>query len=288
MSLSDVGSLTGLGWDTIKRIFSRAMEREAAAINLSKVELLAIDEVYLGRLHKFITLVIDWESGRVLHVAKGRGENALRPFFRKLRRAGARIKAVATDLSAAYAAAVISNLPGALLVADRFHVIKLMNERIDQLRRALQREADIMGRRAIKGTRYLLLRGRENLDPARLPELQEALRLNEPLSIAYYLKEELRHLWNLRSISQMSALFDDWCRRAATAGIPLLASLARTLQAFRSAILNHWVYPISNGKIEGINNKIGAMQRLHYGLRDFHFLSLRILSLHRSKHTFCG
>lgn len=288
MSLQDVGRLAGLGWDTVKRIFCRDMEREVAAINLSRVELLAIDEVYLGRLHKFITLVIDWESGRVLHVAKGRGENALVPFFRKLRRAKARIKAVATDLSAAYAAAVIKNLPKALLVADRFHVIKLMNERIDQLRRALQREADIMGRRVIKGTRYLLLRGRENLDPARLPELQEALRLNEPLSIAYYLKEELRQLWNLRSIEKMAALFDDWCRRAAEAGIPLLASLARTLQSFRSAILNGWVYPISNGKIEGINNKIGAMQRLHYGLRDFHFLSLRILSLHRAKHTFCG
>lgn len=288
MSLQDVGRLAGLGWDTVKRIFCRDMEREVAAINLSRVELLAIDEVYLGRLHKFITLVIDWESGRVLHVAKGRGENALVPFFRKLRRAKARIKAVATDLSAAYAAAVIKNLPKALLVADRFHVIKLMNERIDQLRRALQREADIMGRRVIKGTRYLLLRGRENLDPARLPELQEALRLNEPLSIAYYLKEELRQLWNLRSIEKMAALFDDWCRRAAEAGIPLLASLARTLQSFRSAILNGWIYPISNGKIEGINNKIGAMQRLHYGLRDFHFLSLRILSLHRAKHTFCG
>lgn len=288
MSLQDAGRLAGLGWDTVKRIFCRDMEREVAAINLSRVELLAIDEVYLGRLHKFITLVIDWESGRVLHVAKGRGENALVPFFRKLRRAKARIKAVATDLSAAYAAAVIKNLPKALLVADRFHVIKLMNERIDQLRRALQREADIMGRRVIKGTRYLLLRGRENLDPARLPELQEALRLNEPLSIAYYLKEELRQLWNLRSIEKMAALFDDWCRRAAEAGIPLLASLARTLQSFRSAILNGWVYPISNGKIEGINNKIGTMQRLHYGLRDFHFLSLRILSLHRAKHTFCG
>lgn len=288
MSLQDVGRLAGLGWDTVKRIFCRDMEREVATINLSKVEFLAIDEVYLGRLHKFITLAIDWESGRVLHVAKGRGEKALVPFFRKLRRAKARIKAVATDLSAAYAVAVIKNLPKALLVADRFHVIKLMNERIDQLRRALQREADMMGRRVIKGTRYLLLRGRENLDPARLPELQEALRLNEPLSIAYYLKEELRQLWSLRCIEKMTALFDDWCRRAASAGIPLLASMARTLQSFRSAILNGWVYPISNGKIEGINNKIGAMQRLHYGLRDFHFLSLRILSLHRAKHTFCG
>jgi len=288
MSMADLGKMTGLGWDTIKRIVKETMRKEAAKVDLKAVKFLAIDEVYLGKLHKFITVVIDWESGQVLYVAKGRGENALRPFFRRLRRAKADIRGVATDLSAAYAAAVRKNLPDALLVADRFHVIKLMNEKIDELRRALQREADTMGRRAIKGTRYLLLRGRENLPPDRLPDLEEALKLNKPLSLAYYLKEELRAIWSFHDIAQMTAFFDDWCRRAAEAGVPLLASIAKTLRGFRSAILNGWVYPISNGKLEGINNKIGAMQRMHYGLRDFDFLSLRILTLHNTKHTFCG
>ena len=86
-----------MGWDTVKRIFQSDMAKEAARINLKAVELLAIDEVYLGHRHKFITIVIDWQSGRVLYVAKGRGEGALGPFFRRLRLAKARIKAVATD-----------------------------------------------------------------------------------------------------------------------------------------------------------------------------------------------
>jgi len=115
-----------------------------------------------------------------------------------------------------------------------------------------------------------------------------ARRDGKPLSLAYYLKEELRAMWSFPDIAQMSSFFDDWCRRAADAGVPLLASLAKTLRGFRSAILNGWVYAISNGKLEGINNKIGAMQRMHYGLRDFEFLSLRILTLHKAKHTFCG
>lgn len=288
MSLKDVAALAAVGWDTVKRIFQSDMAREATRMDLKAVEFLAIDELYLGRLHKFITIVIDWQSGRVLYVAKGRGENALRPFFRRLRRAKADIKAVATDLSAAYAAAVLKNLPNALLVADRFHIIKLMNEKIDTLRRSIQREAGIMGRRAIKGTRYLLLRGRESLAPERVPDLEAALKLNKPLSIAYYLKEELRTLWSFHDIDAMSSFFDDWCRRAAETGIPVLAAFAKTLRGFRSAILNGWVYAISNGKLEGTNNKIGAMQRTHYGLRDFDFLSLRILTLHRAKHTFCG
>ncbi len=286
MSLKDVCAYSGLGWDSVKRIVKTDMAKEAANVNLQEVKCLAIDEVYLGRLHKFITLVIDWQSGRVLCIAKGRGENALRPFFRQLRRAKADIQAVATDLGAAYAAAVVKNLPGAVHIADRFHIIKLMNEKIDELRRALQREADIMGRKAIKGTRYLLLRGRENLHPNQLPKLEEALKLNEPLSLAYYLKEALRQLWCFNDIRKMTAFFDDWCCRVAEIGIPLLVSLAKTFRRFRSSIINAWTYPISNGKIEGINNKIGAMQRLHYGLRDFNFLSLRILTLHRAKHTF--
>jgi transposase len=110
MNMSDVAAFLHLGWDTVKRIFSADMEREVKKTNLREVEFLAIDEVYLGQLHKFITIVIDWQSGRILHVAKGRGENALRPFFRRLRRAKARILAVATDMSAAYASAVVKNL----------------------------------------------------------------------------------------------------------------------------------------------------------------------------------
>jgi transposase len=90
MSMTDLANLTGLGWDTIKRIVKGAMTKEAAEVDLKQVKFLAIDEVYLGKLHKFITIVIDWESGQVLYVAKGRGENALRPFFRRLRRAKAR------------------------------------------------------------------------------------------------------------------------------------------------------------------------------------------------------
>lgn len=158
---------TGLGYHQAN---CSGSYEQGGGSDLKQVRFLAIDEVYLGKLHKFITLVINWESGQVLHVAKGRGENTLRPFFRRIRRAKAPIAAVAIDLSTAYAGAAIKNLPGALLVADRFHIIKLMNEKIDELRRALQREADILGRRVIKGTRYLLLRGRENLPPDRLPD----------------------------------------------------------------------------------------------------------------------
>lgn len=288
MSMTDVAAHLCLKWDTVKRIFEADLLKESRSMSLRGVKYLGIDEVYLGKLHKFITVVIDWETGRVLHVDKGRGKNGLQKFFRRLRKAKAKVQAVATDMGLAYVSAVRKHLPHAALVIDRFHVVKLVNEKIDDLRRALQKEADVMGRAAIKGTRYLLLRGKENLTEEQIPKLEEALKLNHPLSQGYYLKEELRRLWLHPDRSSMTAFFDQWLQRARETKIPIFLSLANTLFNFRSAILNWAEHPISNGRLEGLNNKIGAIQRSHYGLRDFAFFRLRILCLHRAKHTFCG
>lgn len=151
MSMTDVAAHLCLKWDTVKRIFEADLLKESRSISLRGVKYLGIDEVYLGKLHKFITVVIDWETGRVLHVDKGRGKNGLQKFFRRLRKAKAKVQAVATDMGLAYVSAVRKHLPHAALVIDRFHVVKLVNEKIDDLRRALQKEADVMGRTAIKG-----------------------------------------------------------------------------------------------------------------------------------------
>ena len=80
----------------------------------------------MGQKNKFFTIVIDWQSGAIVFVGEGKGRNALKPFWKRLRRSKAKIKAVATDMSNAYYAAVIKNLPNALQVFDRFHIVKLM------------------------------------------------------------------------------------------------------------------------------------------------------------------
>ena len=99
-------------------------------------------------------------------------------------------------MSAAYWSAVLENLPHAVIVFDRFHIMKLMNERLDELRRAMVREAEGSLKKKIKGTRFLLLRNSENLQDEHLPRLDQALQLNEPLLLGWYLKGELRELWN--------------------------------------------------------------------------------------------
>ena len=154
---------------------------------------IAIDEISTGKGHRYVTIVIDVESGAVGHVGEGTGVYALKPFWKRLRASGAKIEAVAADTSPAYIEAVIAHLPNATLVFDRFHVIELYHAELTELRRDLHRQPEgTMQKSVLKGIRRLLLKRPENLDPTRNePErLEEALRLNEPPAIAYYLKEE--------------------------------------------------------------------------------------------------
>ena len=141
-------------------------------------------------------------------------------------------------MSAADWSAILENLPGAALVFDHFHIIKLANEKIDDLRRSLQREAGVLGYATLKGYRYLLLTGNENLPEDKREKLAEALRFNQPLSSAYYLKEELRLLWTRRTRHSMHRFLERWIARALGSGIRQMESLAKTLRAHATGILN--------------------------------------------------
>lgn len=288
MTLSDVAELTLLSWDTVKEIAKSGLARDYQNPPLKHVRRLAIDEIHLGRKRKFYTIVLDLDSGRILWAAAGRGQGALSRFWRRLRLAKAKIQAVATDMSAAYWSAVLENLPHAAVVFDRFHIIKLMNERLDELRRSMVREAEGPLKKKIKGTRFLLLRNSENLKDEHLPPLDQALRLNEPLLLGWYLKEELRELWNQPHRQAMERFLRDWCDKALTTTIAPLAKMAKTLLIHISGILNYADHPISTGPLEGINNKIKTLTKRSYGFKDEEFFLLRLLSLHNSRYKLVG
>jgi transposase len=288
MTLSDVAELTLLSWDTVKTIAKTHLAKDYAKPRLKGVRYLGIDEIHLGKKSRFYTIVIDLEDGRILWAKPGRGKAALRGFWRRLRLAKAKIRAVATDMSAAYWSAVLEHLPGAALVFDKFHVIKLMNERLDDLRRQMVREAEGPLKLRIKGTRFLLLRNAENLQEDQIPKLDRALRLNEPLLLGWYLKEELRELWNQPSRRQMAAFLNDWCQKADQTAIGQLRKMAKTLRTHAWGILAYARHPITSGKLEGINNKIKTLTKRSYGFHDENFFILKLLSLHHSKFKLIG
>ncbi len=288
MTLSDVAELTLLSWDTVKTITQTHLEKDYGKPALKGVRYLGIDEIHLGKKKRYYTIVIDLEDGRILWAKPGRGKAALRGFWRRLRLAKAKIRAVATDMSAAYWSAVLEHLPGVALVFDKFHVVKLMNERLDDLRRALVREAEGPLKLQIKGTRFLLLRNPKNLTPEQIPKLDQALHLNEPLLLGWYLKEELRELWHQPSRKHMAAFLNEWCDKAAQTGIGHLLKMVKTLRTHASGILAYAQYPSTTAKLEGINNKIKTLTKRSYGFHDENFFVLRLLSLHHAKYTLVG
>ena len=273
MTLADIAGWLLLSWDTVKTVVQRRLEKDYRRIGYRKVRAIAIDELYLGRARKYITLVIDLESGRIIWVDQGRGGQALREFWRRFKASGARLKAVAMDMSGAYAASVRTHAPHAILTFDRFHVIKLMNERLDDLRRELVREAhDDNAKQAIKGLRWLLLHRRDNLEKDAARRLKRGLTLNAPLQCGYLLKEELAELWEQRNGHTAWAFLREWCAKAKASGIRQLQAMAVTLLRHAKGVLSYYKTGLTSGKMEGINRKIRGLLASAFGFRDHDFL----------------
>lgn len=291
MTIQDVARHLGMSWDVVKDIQKRYLGRHFLRPKLKSLKKIAIDEIYLGKGHKYLTIVLNLETGAVVYVGDGKGAEALDPFWKRLRSSRAKIKAVAMDMSPAYMSAVMKNLPQSTIVFDHFHVVKLFNDKLSDLRRELHHEVtDILGKKTLKGTRWLLLKNPENLDPAKgEPErLREALEMNQPLATAYYLKEDLRQLWGQANRKSALAFLQGWIARATSSGVQILIRFANTLAAHMSGILAYYDYPISTGPLEGTNNKIRTLQKQAYGFRDIDFLKLKIKALHMTKYALVG
>jgi transposase len=291
MTIQDVAQHLGVSWDTIKDIQKQDLQRHFSKPRLHKLRQIAIDEISVGKDHRYLTVVLDLVSGAVVFVGEGKGANALLPFWKRLRGARAKIKAVATDMSLAYILAVREYLPRAVHVFDHFHVIKLFNEKLTAFRRELYHEAtDLLDKKVLKGLRWLLLKNPENLDDRRneRERLEEALRINQPLATVYYMKEDLRQIWEQADKATAARVLQDWIRRAEASGIKLLHQFAGTLAKYRTGILAYYTYRISTGPLEGTNNKIRTLQRQAYGFRDHEFFKLKIYALHRAKYALVG
>lgn len=290
-TIQDTARHLDVSWDIIKDIQKRNLQRRFGKPKLKNLKEIAIDEVAVGKGHRYFTLVLDLYTGAVVFVGDGKGVAALVPFWRRLRRAHAQIKAVATDMSNAYIRAVRDNLSHAVHVFDHFHVIKLFNDKLSAFRRELYHQAQSdEERRILKGTRWLLLKNPDNLDDQRneFERLMAALRLNQPLAIAYYLKEDLRQIWQQANKRNARRVLKDWLARARVSGIRMLLQFADTLEEHQEGVLAYYDYPISTGPLEGTNNKIQTMKRQAYGFRDHEFFKLKILALHQAKYALVG
>ena len=293
MTIVDVSRHLGLSWDIVKDIQKRYLQKKYDKPDLKRLRRIAIDEIYVGK-DRYLTVVMDFESGAVVFVGDGKGSDALEPFWQRLRRyRKVKIEAVAIDMSPAYIKAVRENLKKAVIVFDHFHVIKLFNEKMSEFRRQLfNNTKDVLQQRAIKGIRWLLLTAREKLEnkEKQAQRLNQALEINRPLATVYYMKEDLRQLWYWTGDKKAAEWhLRSWIAMARSSGIAMLKKFATTLENHFDGILAYFDFNcLSTGPLEGTNNKIKTMQRKAYGYRDMEFFKLKIMALHETKYALVG
>lgn len=281
-TISDIAKHLGVGWDMIKDIHKKYLKRKYANPDISKVKRIGIDEFAVRKGHVYKTIVVDLDTGRIIYVGDGRGSSSLTDFWKRLKRRGIQLELVTSDMSAAYILAVKENASEAIHVYDKFHVVQLVNEAVDKVRRSVwNQETDLEKRKLIKGTRWMLLsKNLDKYDEAARNRFENILQTNEPLFKAYYLKEDLCQIWMQKDKKAGEEQLKYWCERAQESKLPAMVKAANSLLAKRTGILAWYDCKVTNAILEGTNNKVKVIKRKGYGYRDDEYFNLLLLGMH--------
>jgi transposase len=281
LPVKHVAKFFGLNRKTVKRIDKQYLREHIGPPDLSGLDVIVMDEFSIQKGHRYATVIVEPKRKRVLWVGRGRGREDVRPFFELLGESGCRgLKAVAMDMNGAYEEEVRAHCPNVEIVYDLFHVVaKYGREVIDRVRvdEANRLRHDKKARKVVKGSRWLLLRNRENIkkeeDRIRLTELLSA---NKRLATVYVLKDDLKHLWDYWHVGYARRFWIQWYSRAIRSRIDPLKRFAKKLKAYLDGILAHCRWRLHTSLIEGINNKIKVIKRMAYGYRDDEYFFLKI------------
>jgi transposase len=269
---TQVHRLTGVAWVTVGQIIKRVVARRLSAERLANLRRIGIDEFSYRKRHRYITTVVDHDLRRVVWAAEGRSAETLRAFFTALGQTRcAAIEMVSVDMAGGYGKAIRECLPQATVVYDRFHVQRLASDALDEVRRALVRDLtdeDQESAHAIKNTRWIFLQGWHKLDTKERARLHEVQRTNRPLYRAYLLKETIADALDYRQLARAEPALKAWIAWACRSKLKPFVKVARTLRAHFSGILAYIRSRLTNGVVEGLNNKLPMVSRRAYGFHS--------------------
>ena len=236
---------------------------------------MGIDEIAIRKGHKgYAVIITDLDQARPIGVLPERKKAVLKAYFEswpeELRQ---QIEEVSIDLWRDYRDVATELFPNAAIVADRFHVMKQIQQELDELRKKEQYQHP----QELKHSKYALLKNESTLNEKQQAKLVQVVQVSPQLKLAYDLKEKFRKLMDEGlTIAQGRAKLADWCEQAQVAGLfsRSLATFGRWLEP----ILNYFANRTSNGVVEGINNKIKVIKRMAYGFRNFDHFRLRVLA----------
>jgi transposase len=271
MARTAVCGLLRVGWDTVGRIVTRVVADRLDERRLEGLVCIGVDEISYRRHHRYLTSVADHRSGAIVWCRAGRNSATLAEFFAELGPRKDSIRAVSIDMSGEYQRAIRAAIPDAQICFDPFHVCRLASRATDQVRRdewnAHERSHTATGR-WVKGTRWSLLKAPERQTVGQLATLWEVQNHNRQLYRAFLLREELRLLYHPPDPALAPAHLDAWLAWASRSRLKPFARLARTLREHRDGILAAIRLRLSNGRLEGLNNKIRLISHRSFGFHS--------------------
>lgn len=276
---TSVTKLLGIDWRTVGVIIGRVVDRKLDTSRLKGLRRIGVDEFSYRKRHRYITIVVDHDSRRVVWTGEGKGAAALTRFFAEIGpEASQKLETVTMDMSAGYRRAVLDNAPQATIVFDRFHVQKLAGEAVDQVRRQVVREADDSeSARAIKRSRWPLLKNAEDATEKDERKLSDIERTYKPLYRAYLLKEALRKALSRKQLWRAQRDLRQWIGWAARSRLEPFKRLAKTIKKHFDGIVAYIEQRLTNGLVEGINAKSRMIARRAFGFHSAHALMAMIM-----------
>jgi len=278
MPVNKVVNFFSISDNTARRWDKDVLQMTLPSPDLDGISAILVDETSIGKGHAYLTVVLNANTGEVLHLAEGKRKSSLEVFFEKLSaQQKANIKAVGIDRSGSYQSVVKEQIPDAEIVYDKFHIVSNYNDVIDEIRREECRQAEEDEDKAfIKGHRFNLFKNPWNLKFEAKKSLRELLAINENLHSAYVLKDALKNLWTYTSKTWAGKYLNKWIGWAEETGIEELIQFAKGLNKARKGLLSYCQHQITSAKIESFNATIKRIIRKACGYRDLDYLYLKI------------
>jgi transposase len=281
MSWSDVAVSFFTSWNSVYRSIEMAVEWGRQRMDISGIKSVGVDEIQWRDGHKYLTLVyqIDQGARRLLWIGRDRTEETFQKFFDWLgKERSALIEFICSDMWKPYINIIRTNAINALHILDRFHIMTHFSKAIDEIRADEHRSLKDQGLETLKHSRWCLLKREENLTDRQRNELDDLLRYNLRSIRAYLLKEDFQQFWSYVSPVWAEKFLEIWCRRTMKSRLEPMKKIARMLRRYKPEILNYFRArkQISQGCVEGLNNKVKSVIKKSYGFSEFKTIEMAL------------
>ena len=278
----------GLSPSTVRAIDRRYLKRWAASRRKPALRQMGIDEIYLGRKHKFLTVVSNLETGEPLWFGRERRKETLDEFLGQQLSAFQRsvVRAACVDMWEPYRQSLQQWVPKCQIIYDKFHILQHASKAVDEVRRAEFFRKGGPARDIVRGKRWLLLSSWVNLDRSKKRQLNQLFALNRRVMKAYLLKESLARLWDYIYEGAMLRYLQSWIDQLRWQRLAPMEKLANMLLNHLEGILNYCKTKIPMGVVGPVNANIKALLRRGRGYRDLNYLLLKAQRLAATKTEF--